>query len=679
MSFFKELQRRNVVKVAIAYVVVSWLLLQVSDVLVPALLLPEWIQTATAYFLMIGFLPALLFAWAFELTPDGIKREREVAPGESITAKTNQKLNFVIMGVLLVAVGFLLSERFFMKTAEPEPLVTQDLAAEPSDPRKAIAVLPFENLSANQENEYFAAGVHEDILTYLSRIAELRVNSRTSVQQYAKTQLNLKDVALALGATYIVEGSVRRSGNQVRVTAQLIDAKTDEHLWAENFDRELTDIFAIQTAVAQEIVKALHAELSPQEVAMINDRPTESIEAYDLFLQARQAHTTNKSRGIYSQEALDLLEEAVRIDPGFAQAWALLAVTHGDFYWFRTDTAPDRLDKMKQAVDRAFELKPGMPEARLALAAYYYRGFYDYPKALEQLLLAEEQIPNDALVHYDLGLTYRRLGDFDQSIASFREAVQLDPAHQEAWAEGLLTARSSGRVKAAVEFAEQIKEKFGNLPRMLAERATTRLALFGDVEGAKQLMAVINESDQYHVVEARYYIALFGRELGKAAALALDDAFNEELSPGSGLAQSAIILHIDGQDELADEMGRKAIEVLAQEVTKPYAQNYAWPHAHYARILSLRGEYQQASTSCERAMQIMPLEKDKLHGGSMAYMCAWVQASSGDIEAALDQLEILKGVGWNMNPWVLALNPEWDFMRGNPRFDVLAAVPVSDK
>lgn len=679
MSFFRELQRRNVVKVAIAYVVVSWLLLQVSDVLVPALHLPEWIQTATAYFLMIGFLPALLFAWAFELTPEGIKREREVAPGESITQKTSQKLNFVIIGVLLVAVGFLLTERFFMYKAEPDQVITQDVARELSDTRKAIAVLPFENLSANKENEYFAAGVHEDILTYLSRIAELKVNSRTSVQQYADTQLNLKDVALALGATYVVEGSVRRSGNQVRVTAQLIDAKTDEHLWAENFDRELTDIFEIQTAVAQEIVSALHAELSPQEVAMINDRPTESFEAYDLFLKARQAHTTNKSRGIYSQEALDLLEEAVRIDPGFAQAWALLAVTHGDFYWFRTDTAPDRLDRMKQAVDRAFELNPGLPEARMALAAYYYRGFYDYPKALEQLLLAREQIPNDTLVHFNLGLTYRRLGDFDQSIASFSEAVQLDPAHQEAWAEGLLTAQSSGRVKEATAFAKQIEERFDSLPRMRAERAMARLSLFGDIEGARQIMEGTEESDQFQVVEARFFVALLSRELSKAAELAQHDAFYEELSPGSGLALGAIVLHIDGQDELADQLGEKAIEVLTTEITKPYAQNYAWPHLNLSAILSLRGEHQAAAVNCERAMQILPFEKDKLHGASVAITCARVQARSGDIEAALDQLEILFDSGWDMNPWLLALNPEWDFMRGHPRFDAMAAIPVNDQ
>jgi len=673
MSFFRELQRRNVVKVAIAYVVVCWLLLQVSDVLVPALHLPEWIQTATAYFLMIGFLPALLFAWAFELTPDGIRRESEVAPGESVTDKTSQKLNVVIIAVLLVTVAFLLSEKFFFKTAGTETLVTQDVAAEPLDTRKAIAVLPFENLSANQENEYFAAGVHEDILTYLSRIAELRVNSRTSVQQYAKTQLNLKDVAVALGATFVVEGSVRRAGNRVRVTAQLIDATTDEHLWAENFDRELTDIFEIQTAVAQEIVTALHAELSSQEVAMINARPTESIEAYDLFLQARQALTVNKSRGIYSQEALDLLEEAVRIDPGFAQAWALLAMTHGDYYWFRTDTAPDRLEKMKQAVDRAFELRPGMPEARMALAAYYYRGFYDYPKALEQLLLAKEQIPNDALLHFDLGLTYRRLGDYDQSIASFREATQLDPANQQAWAEGLLTAQSSGRVEETVEFSEQIKVRFGSLPRMLAERAMARLSLFGDIKGAQDLMAGVGESDSFYVAEARYTIALYGREFSKAAVLAQDDAYMEELSLGAGLALSAIVLHLGDQDELADEVGRKAIAVLAQEVTKPYAQNYAGPHASYAAILSLRGEHQQARTSCERAKQILPLEKDKVHGVSYAKACLIVQARSGDIEGALDQLEILKDIGWDMSPWMFALNPEWDFMRGHPRFDALAA------
>ena len=673
MSFFKELRRRNVVKVAIAYLVVSWLLLQVSDVLVPALHLPDWVQTATTYFLFIGFLPALLFAWAFEMTPEGLKREHEVIPGESIVNKTGRKLDFIIIGVLVVAVGFLLSDKFFNKEEVPEPPMTQDVSAETSDIRKAIAVLPFKNLSANQENEFFAAGVHDDILTYLSRVAGLKVNSRTSVQKYADTQLNMKEVAAELGANFIVEGSVRRAGNRVRVTAQLIDAKSDAHLWAENFDRELTDIFEIQTAIALEIVNALQAELSPQEAKMIRGRPTDNIDAYDLFLKARHVLKLHKSRGVYSHEAQELLEEATRLDPGFAEAWALLADVHGEFYWFRTDTSPGRLEKMKQAVDRAFALKPDMPEARMALAAYYYRGFYDYPKALEQLLLAQQQIPNDPMVYYNLGLTYRRLGDYDRSIASFMQATQADPAHQEAWAEGLQTASSSNRVEEGVAIAQQIEARFGNLPRMSAERAIARLKLFGDIDRARQIMASVDESDQYVVLESRYTVALWSRDMNKAAELAQHDAFLEELAPGSGLAQGAVVLYIDGQTELAAQLGNKAVEVLALEITKPYAQNYTWPYAFYSQVLSLRGEHEEAIAQCERARQIMPLENDGVHGVAIAILCVRVQARSGDIEGALDRLEILMDIGWDMSHWMLALDPEWDFLRGNPRFDALVS------
>ena len=292
MSLFAELKRRNVFRVGIAYVIVAWLLAQELELVLDSFGSPAWVMKTVLVLLAAGLPLALLFAWAFEMTPEGLKREAEVDRSQSITNSTGRRLDRAIMLVLVLAIAFLLFDRFVgpgedadsaAVTASGEaggktiPAATEQPAQ--TDQRKAVAVLPFQNLSTDAENAFFASGVHEDILTYLSRISGLRVNSRTSVQQYAGSQLNMKDIAAQLGARYIVEGSVRRAGNQVRVTAQLIDANTDEHLWAENFDRELTDIFAIQTAIAEEIVAQLQAELSPGEARMLAQQLTHNIEA----------------------------------------------------------------------------------------------------------------------------------------------------------------------------------------------------------------------------------------------------------------------------------------------------------------------------------------------------------------------------------------------------------------
>jgi TolB-like protein len=671
MSLFKELQRRNVFKVAAAYLLVGWLLMQISDVMVPTLHLPDWVQTATAYFLIIGFLPAIIFAWAFEMTPEGIRRDSDVARPEPETHQGGQTLNYVIIGALVVVIGILLADRFWTRAPDPVPAPAQQIDIKEAE--KSVAVLPFTNLSTDAENAFFAAGVHEDILTHLSRVSKLRVNSRTSVMKYAGTQLNMKDVARELGARYILEGSVRRSANRVRVTAQLIDAENDIHLWAENFDRDLTDIFEIQTAVAQEIANALQTELTPEVEKLISSNQTDSIEAYDLFLKARLIMQDTDFEGFLDDTGVRLLEQAVKADPDYAQAWALLAVAHGEFYWFRVDPDPSRLIHMKEAVDRAFQLQPDLPEARLALATYYYRGSYDYPKALEQLERVRSVLPNDPLVHYNLGLTQRRLGLYDQSIESFLRATQIDPADQASWAEASLTASSSNRHEVALRIAKEISLRFPNSPRMLAERATTRLLLLGDLDGARAILGLLPSVDHYYFWLARYSVAFWDRNYQSAADAVLAENSFDTISPGAGFAEAARTLSLGGFADQASKLTEKAIQALSSEVEKPHARNYAWPHALYAVALVMNGEAGPALQSCERALGILNLENDKVHGAEMEKYCAWVRGMTGDTDGAIDTLEQLLDLGWNMNYWYLSLGPEWDFLRDNSRFQELLA------
>jgi TolB-like protein/Tfp pilus assembly protein PilF len=683
MSLVAELKRRNVFRVGIAYLIVGWLIMQVGEVMAPALKLPDWVLSTLAFFLILGFPLALIFAWAFEMTPDGLKRESEIDRSESIASNTGRKLDRVIIAVLAIALVVVLIERFAnspVETAPDQPSITAAESAMPetgttktaeADSRKAIAVLPFQNLSTSEENAFFASGVHEDILTYLSRIAELRVNSRTSVLQYAGTQLNVKDIATELGARYIVEGSVRRAGNQVRVTAQLIDANTDEHLWAENFDRELTDIFAIQTAIAEEIVAQLEAELSPKEEKMLSSRPTDSIEAYDLFLKARLALQDTEVQSTMDDLAVRLLEQAVEIDPGYAQAWALLAVAHGDYYWYRIDPSPTRLERMKSAVDRAFELQPDLPEARLALARYYYSGFYDYPKALEQLEILRSMVPNEPLVHFYLGLTLRRLGRYDEAIDSFLEATRLDPWYQGAWAEAAETANSTGRKASALLIKKEITDRFPQNPRMIAELAHNRLKLYGDFDGAQTVLDTLPDSDHYYLWIARALAASWARDYERTASIFVEENFVNTLVPGWGQVEAARYLSIGGLEESAASMLKEAGPILAAEVTKPYANNFAWPHAAQSMYFAMVGEAEQARASCESAFEILPLEKDKVHAPALGNYCAWSLGMSGYEDEAFELLKRLVSIGYDMNYWILTHSPDWDFLRDDPRFDAL--------
>jgi TolB-like protein len=282
MSFFKELRRRNVIKVAAAYLVVSWLIMQVAEVLIPALHLPDWVLTATLYFLAIGFLPALIGAWAFELTPEGIRREKKVDPEQSITTQTGRKLDFLVIGLLAVGIIYLMIDKFWLEdgvetaaTVSPQGEVVEAEEVAPS-----IAVLPFVNMSADADNEYFSDGVSEEILNVLTGIENLKVTARTSAFSYKGSKLKIDEIARELGVNHILEGSVRKSGDQVRVTAQLIRADGGFHLWSETYDRKLDNIFAIQDEIAGEIAAALQVtlELEPERE---NFTGTNSSQAYE--------------------------------------------------------------------------------------------------------------------------------------------------------------------------------------------------------------------------------------------------------------------------------------------------------------------------------------------------------------------------------------------------------------
>jgi TolB-like protein len=467
-GIISELRRRNVFRVAIAYVVVTWLLLQVVDILVPLLTLPEWVGRLILLLLLVGFPIALLFAWAFELTPEGVKLEKNVDRSASITHVTGRKLDRTIIGVLVVALAAAIYANF---QDDPEPVpatasteqVSSDEVPEvtATSEKPSIAVLPFANRSANQSDEFFVDGMHDDLLTQLAKISGLKVISRTSVLQYRDTEKSMKIIGAELGAKALLEGGVQRAGDRIRINVQLIDASTDEHLWAETYNRELTadNIFEIQEEISLEIAGALHAALSPDEKKRISGRATDSMVAYEAYLFGRQRLATRNADAV--EEAIDYFKIAVEQDENFADAIGSMA----EAYLIQVNGGTLSLEDMLVEVRplaaklkvlnqesgitynalgglaeyqgdielaeayyrKAIEVSPGYTTAYVWLALLLSNFTGDFEGAARLYQTAADLDPMATLPRYNLATQLSALGLNDEAMAEIRKGIEIDP------------------------------------------------------------------------------------------------------------------------------------------------------------------------------------------------------------------------------------------------------------
>ena len=421
MSLFAELKRRNVFRVAVAYGVIAWLLAQVADLAFDNFGAPEWVAKSVLFVLILGFPLAIFFAWAFELTPEGVKREKDVDRTQSITSQTGRKLDFVIIGVLVVAVGFLLFDRFLA----PDPIDTEVTRTQQG---LSLAVLPFENRSNRDEDEFFTEGIHDDLLTTIANIGSMKVISRTSVMEYKGTTKKIPEIARELGVANILEGGIQRAGNQVRINVQLIDAATDEHLWAQIYDRELSaeNLFEIQTEVSQAIANALHAALSPDEQQRLARVPTENLEAYELFMRGRQEWMARTAES--TSNAVEFFQRAIDLDPEYAEAWAGL----GDAYRHQVPYGglpPDEMfAKAELAILKALDLNDQLADAHAAMGALLQQQG-EFLLGRPYLERAIELNPNYSSAYNWLGLTYNFDGDYEKSIEIFRKGLEVDPLY----------------------------------------------------------------------------------------------------------------------------------------------------------------------------------------------------------------------------------------------------------
>lgn len=415
-SIWAELNRRKVVKVAVAYAIVGWLILQLSDILVPLLGLPQWSGRLVFLLLVIGFPLALFFAWAYQLTPKGLQREREVEPGQPIARHTGRKLDFLIIGALGIAVAYLVGDRLLRPEERATPV--------PAATVQSVAVLPFVDMSPNKDQGYFSAGISEDILNQLSRIPDLQVAGRTSSFAFEGINQDLREIGETLNVAYILEGSVQKTGEKVRVTVQLIKAADGFHLWSDKFDRNLTDIFAIQDEISKAVANAMSITLGVGE----GDRQaggTRNFDAYDAYLAGVSLFRANESAS--TVQAIQSLEKAVALDPDYARAWSTLAIAYGNAAnSFVDERTEDLYKKSQDAAVRAIEIAPNAV-ASLQAAAYVQMRDRDWIAAEESLKHALQLAPSDYEVNWNYGLFLMRVGHPNEAIGYFRQAATLEP------------------------------------------------------------------------------------------------------------------------------------------------------------------------------------------------------------------------------------------------------------
>jgi TolB-like protein/Flp pilus assembly protein TadD len=416
-NFFAELRRRNVYKVAVAYIVAGWALSQGIAQVFPVFDIPNWIIRSIVLLIIVGLPVALVLAWMFEITPQGIKRTHTAdAMPASARPKKYGWVYVVVVGVA-VSIGLFFLGRYTASTPRQD-------AGPARTPAKSIAVLPFDNLSRDPDNAYFTEGVQDEILTRLAKVADLKVISRTSTQHFKSAPENLPQIAKQLGVTNILEGSVQKVADQVRVNVQLINARTDEHIWADTYDRKLTDIFAVESEIAQAVAQALQATLTGSEKSSIAKKPTENPEAYELYLKGR--FFWNKRTGVDLRKAIEYFQQAIAKDPNYALAYAGVADSHLLLPTYGGTSTREAITQARPAVTKALELDDSLAEAH-ASAALLYTLELQFERGIQQLERAIQLNPNYATAHHWLRLNYMSLGRFDQAIAEEKRALELDP------------------------------------------------------------------------------------------------------------------------------------------------------------------------------------------------------------------------------------------------------------
>lgn len=691
-TFFAELKRRHVYKVTVAYLLVAWLVIQVATQVFPFFEIPNWAVRLVVLLLILGFPIAVILAWAFEITPEGIKRADDVSPNESIGRRTGRKLTTIIVAVAIVAAG-LLAFQFFKMAGKGRHAVRSDstqkeegpIPASLRIPAKSIAVLPFENLSSEKENAFFASGIQDEIITALSKISGLKVISRTSTAHYKSAPENLPEIARELRVSNVLEGSVQKSGDRVHINVQLIQAATDDHLWAQSYDRQLTDIFGVEGEVAKSIAGSLSATLSPQEKARVESKPTNNADAYVLYLRAREYQRGPDILLENFQNADRLYEQALALDPNFALAHAELSATNSAIYhWFEPIEARKR--KARTEAEQALKLEPSLGEGHLALAICYYYGDGDYESALHELDLAGRALPNDGDVGVYIAAIERREGHWSDAIAAYQTAERTDPRNSAVLYDFSQTYFALRDWPAAARGLDRVLALAPDSLTAKIQRAYMEFSWKGNTAPIKAALESIPPNlDPDGVVSfARWDVSLMNRD-AVAAAKAVESCRLEKVASPSGVPLSKSYLQgcidlVRGETARAQaelEVARAALEMI---VAKSPAD--AVRHAHLGLLYAFMGRKEDALREGRTAVELKPISRDAIDGAELQAMLALIYARTGEADQAIPLIERLLttpgAVNYGYDSITLSdlrTRWQWDPIRSDPRFQKIVTGP----
>jgi len=660
-GFFEELQRRKVYRVAAAYIVAAGFLIQIASAAFPAWELPNWSLRLVIVFLLIGFPIAVILAWAYDITPQGIKGTPRM-PG------AHWRRNLVLL--ILTAVIFSATAGFFLLPRAVREKVD-----------KSVAVLPFQNLSSDPENAYFADGIQEEVLRHLTKIADLKVISRASTQQYQSQPGNLAEIAKQLGVANILEGSVQKAGDQVRVNVHLVNVQTGSQLWAETYDRRLSDIFNVESEIAKGIAESLQATLTGGEEQALAARPTNNPQAYDAFLRG----LTFEARGNYSSDALfkaiDFYDLAVRLDPNFALAWARLSGAHSLLYFNRGDRTAARRDAAKEALEQAQKLQPNATETLLFTGYYQYWVLRDYAMAKATFGHVSRMLPGNSEVSYALAAIARREGHWAESVAYWERGLALDPRNTALLTEVAFTYAALRQFPRAINLYDRALDILPNELYLLASKASMYQAE-GNLQEAAKLLADVNaQTNSDPAVRTKLTQLRLERNHTEAAELLharqarLQVAFGIE--KGTKQVGIALVQRVAGdiaQAKAAAEQARNTLEPLSKE-----QPDNAFVAAALAVAYALLDKKDSALKEAERAITLVPSSKDRLSGPGFEENLALVETIIGDNSRAISILTQLLQTpygGWlyspaPITPALLKLDPLWDPLRADPAFQKL--------
>jgi TolB-like protein/Flp pilus assembly protein TadD len=676
-DFFSELKRRNVYKVAVAYAVVAWLLIQVATQVFPFFELPNWAVQMVVLATVIGFPIAVVCSWAFEMTSEGIKLECDI--DRRVIRKTGRKLTALIIVVAALAAGvtafrFLHSER---GNTERQPSLAAEIES------KSIAVLPFENLSEEKANAYFAEGIQDEILTRLSKIADLKVISRTSTQRYKSTPENLPEIARQLGVAHILEGSVQKQGDAVHVTVQLIKAATDSHVWADSFDRKLNDLFSVESDIASAIADQLQVHLTGREKQVIAAKSTDNPEAYDAYLRGLAYTLRTQNTPANYLGAQKYFREAVRLDPKFALAWALLSYV--DARGYHTTNLPPTValrNEAREAAETALGLDPNLGEAWLGKGYYYYGCEVDFETGGRCYEQARKFLPNSSRIPQSLAFIARDQGDWERSESYFNEAERLDPRNADLLTRHAQFYIAMRRFPEALRKLDQILAIVPNDIDALVEKAAIAQAE-GDLPRAATLLAHVQpaggdptawETLAYQAILERRPAEIISRLKELLAKPDPDLGYlNGELRFWLGWAQE-----VAGDHTSAQETWRVARAELEASL-KEQPENWSLLN-DLALIATGLGDKAAAFALIERAIALHPIEKDAANSPQSIDILARIAAQLGEPDRAIDALQKILSIpcngglatGMPLTPALLRLDPMFDPLRGDLRFQKLA-------